>query len=122
MRFKEMLNKKLTVDQLMDVTATKYDGFIRKSELKDNMITDISEISRAFISSDGEFGFTIGKGQKSKHFEVDEFKLITSAELYEESFKKLKTGEIKIEQDKASMNTLTYYDLLRKKDKGTQKK
>ena len=121
MRFKEMLNKKLTVDRLMDVSATQYNSFIRRSELKDNMITDVNEISRAFISSDGEFGFTIGKGQKSKHFEVDEFKFITSAEIYEEVFKKLNNGEIKIEQDKASIGTLTYFDVLRKKDKGKQK-
>ena len=59
---------------------------------------------------------------KKKHYDLDEFKTISTTEVYEEVFKNINSGKIKIEQDKASMSTITYLDVLKKRDKETQKK
>ena len=53
---------------------------------------------------------------------MDEFKFYTTAEVYKETFMKLNNGDISFEQDKRSMTTLTYQDVLRKFDKETQRK
>ena len=107
---------------LMDVTATAFEPLIRKKELGENTFSDANEVSRAFISSDGQFGLTIGYGQNKKHYEVDEFKTISTTEVYEEVFKNLNSGKIKIEQDKASMITITYLDVLKKMTKKNKRK
>ena len=81
-RFKEMLNKNLTLSQLTNVSATAYKAFVRRSDLVPNTIIDDSCVSNAFLTCKNEFGITTGKDKYRMHYEIEEFRTIATKKVF----------------------------------------